>query len=170
MRGISIQVDRLTESIEDAKTGERHETVLLRVLPGQAQAIKKSHWFFDWHWEIKQPDREIYKLVKVVEPRVVQGLVSIENLEDHIFLHLAESAKFNRGKSRLYEGVAGNLFAHACKRSLDFGHEGCVAFISKTSLIEHYVSKLEATIWRGQRLFIDERAAQNLITRYFNEE
>ncbi len=170
MRGISIEIDRLTRSIEDVQTGERYETVLIRLLPEDISQIKKSHWLFDWKAEVGMPGREVYKLCRIGESKVVQGLVSFENLKGHIFLHLVESAKFNRGKSKLYEGVPGNLFAYACKRSLELGHEGCVAFISKTVLIQHYVSTLGAAIWRGQRLYIDETAAQNLIKRYFDEE
>ncbi len=167
MLGISIRVDRLTRSIEDANTGERYETTLLQVLPEQAQTIKKSHWLFDWHWEIKQPERNIYKLVKVVEPSVVQGLVSLESRGDHVFLHLIENAKINRGSSKKYVGVAGNLFAHACKCSFELGFGGFVAFDSKTKLISHYIKTLEATHVGAQRLHLDEKVAKKLIIRYF---
>jgi hypothetical protein len=139
MEGISIPVDRLTESIEDAETGERHETALLRVQPEQAHTIKKSHWLFDWHWEIKQPEREIYKFVKVVEPRVIRGLVSLEDMGNPLHLHLIENAKANRLKNKKYLGVAGNLFAFACKRSFELGYEGFITFDSKTNLVNHYI-------------------------------
>lgn len=52
-------------------------------------------------------------------------------------MHLVESAKFNKGKSKVYIGVPGNLVAFACKVSFDKGHEGFVAFDSKSVLIEH---------------------------------
>ncbi len=167
MRGLTIEIDRLTRSIEDAQTGERFETALPRVLPGQVHEIKKSHWLFDWHWEIKQAEREIYKLVKVVEPRVMQGLVSLEDRGDHVFLHLIENAKINRGTSKKYFGVAGNLFAYACKRSFELGFGGFVAFDSKTKLIGHYIKTLEATYVGAQRLHLDEEVAKKLIIRYF---
>jgi hypothetical protein len=53
---------------------------------------------------------------------------------------------FNRGKDKIYEGVGGNLFAYACKVSKDFGLEGFVSFISKSSLMEHYHLTLRATM------------------------
>jgi hypothetical protein len=34
---------------------------------------------------------------------------------DHVFMHLVESAPFNKGKTKLYSGVPGNLVAFACK-------------------------------------------------------
>jgi len=42
---------------------------------------------------------------------IIQGLLSISDYEDHIFMHLIESAPFNFGKPKLYEGVPGNLVA-----------------------------------------------------------
>jgi hypothetical protein len=41
--------------------------------------------------------------------KIIQGLISITDKGDHIFMDLIESAKFNKGKSKLYKGVAGNL-------------------------------------------------------------
>jgi hypothetical protein len=46
------------------------------------------------------------------EYKVFKG---ITDKGDHIFMDLIESAKFNKGKSNLFKGVAGNLVAFACK-------------------------------------------------------
>jgi len=53
-------------------------------------------------------------------------------------MNLLESAPFNIGENKLYEGVAGNLVAYACKVSFQHGFDGYVAFTAKTNLIEHY--------------------------------
>lgn len=50
-------------------------------------------------------------------------------------MHLVENAPFNIGKGKIYEGVAGNLVAYACKESFQKGFDGNVAFISKTRLL-----------------------------------
>jgi hypothetical protein len=50
-------------------------------------------------------------------------------------MHLIESAKFNKGKNKVYVGVPGNLVAYGCKVSVDKGHEGFLAFDAKTTLI-----------------------------------
>ena len=55
---------------------------------------------------------------------IIQGLVSLEIKPDHIYMHLLESAPFNIGKNKLYEGAAGNLVAYACKVSFQKGFEG----------------------------------------------
>ena len=90
-----------------------------------------------------------------------------EDKHDHIFLHLLESAKFNKGVNKIYLGVAGNLVAFACQTSFNKGCEGFVAFDSKTALIKHYEKSLGATHFRGQRMFIETRAAEQLVARYF---
>ena len=99
--------------------------------------ISKPDWQFNWKKEINDITKEVYKLSTVSNPAIIQGLISIEYKPDHIFMHLVESAKFNKGKSKVYIGVPGNLVAFACKVSFDKGHEGFVAFDSKSVLIEH---------------------------------
>jgi hypothetical protein len=84
-------------------------------------------------------------------------------------MHLIESAKFNKGKSKLYTGVPGNLVAFACKLSYDMGYEGYLAFDAKTVLVKHYQETLYATHFRGTKMIIDTPAAQKLINRYFKK-
>jgi hypothetical protein len=61
--------------------------------------------------------KEVYKLTIVNNPNVIQGLLSLTIQSDHIYMNLLESASFNIGKNKLYEGVAGNLVAYSCKGS-----------------------------------------------------
>lgn len=51
--------------------------------------------------------------------------------QEHVFMNLLESAPFNIGKNKIYEGVAGNLVAYACKISFQRGFDGNVAFTAK---------------------------------------
>lgn len=85
-------------------------------------------------------------------------------------MHLLENAPFNKGASKMYAGVAGNLVAFACKVSFQRGHEGNVAFISKTQLIEHYTKTLDAQLVGSRLMVIDTKAAIKLINRYFHNE
>ena len=82
-------------------------------------------------------------------------------------MHLIESAKFNKGKTKVYFGVPGNLVAYACKYAVDKGYEGFLAFDAKTALIKHYEESLNATHFRGLRMFIETKAAMKLISQYF---
>ena len=43
-------------------------------------------------------------------------------------MHLLENAPFNVGRNKMYEGVMGNLVAHACKLSFQRGYDGVVSF------------------------------------------
>ncbi len=84
-------------------------------------------------------------------------------------MDLIESAKFNKGKNKLYKGESGNLVAFACKLSFENGYDGVVSFISKTQLIEHYQQTLRAKLFGSNRMFIDSPETFVLITKYFKD-
>lgn len=164
---LDVVIDKLTNSIENASTGEVFDTVIAKLSIRHLSLIQKSEWLFDWNKEIKDKTKIVYKLTTVNNPAIIQGLLSIEDKQDHIFMHLVESSKFNKGKSKVYLGVPGNLVAFACKVSVDMGYQGFLAFDAKTALIKHYQETLHATHFRGLRMFIDNTAAQRLISQYF---
>lgn len=163
-------IDKLTNSIENTVTTEVFETLIIELSEINLKEIKKSNWRFDWSEEIKDKSKSIYKLVTVNNPKIIQGLLSIEDKQDHIFMHLIESSKFNTGKSKMYFGVPGNLIAFACKVSFEKKYDGFVAFDAKTSLIEHYQKTLFATHFRGLRMYIETKAALKLIEHYFKNK
>ena len=103
---------------------------------------------------------EVYKLTIVGNADIIQGILSIRKGTDHIFMNLLENAPFNIGKSKLYDGVAGNLVAFACKLSFQFGFESFVAFTEKTKLIKHYEETLGAYHFGKQRMIIPTDAAR----------
>ena len=67
----------------------------------------------NWKKELADNSKEVYKLTIVNNPDIIQGLLSLTIRPDHILMDLVESAPFNIGRNKLYEGVAGNLVAHA---------------------------------------------------------
>ena len=93
---------------------------------------------------------------------VIQGLISLEVKSDHVYMHLLESAPFNKGKTKVYAGVPGNLVAFACKLAFQRGHEGNVSFFSKTQLVQHYIDTLEAVHIGGRTMIIYTNAALKL--------
>jgi hypothetical protein len=101
------------------------------------QVTKKNGWNFDWKMELADNKREVFKLTITNNPHIIQGLLSITLEPDHVYMHLLESAPFNIGHNKLYEGVAGNLVAHACKVSFQQGFDGFVGFTAKSKLIEN---------------------------------
>ncbi len=165
--GLDFEVDKLTNSIENVSTGEVFDTEIGRLTSADSKKIKKTDWQFDWHKELKDETKEVYRLTTINNPTIIQGLLSIEDKQDHVFMHLIESSKFNKGEGKVYLGVPGNLVAYACKVSVDKGYEGFLAFDAKTALIKHYELSLHATHFRGLRMFIETSAAIKLISQYF---
>jgi len=166
-KALDFVIDKLTNSIENISTAEVFDTIVVRLTSKDLKSIIKSEWQFDWSKELNDKTKEVYKLTTEHNPTIIQGLLSIEDKEDHIFMHLIESSKFNKGKNKIYLGVPGNLVAFACKISVDRGFEGFVAFDAKSALIKHYQETLHATHFRGLRMFIETKAALRLISQYF---
>jgi len=133
-----FEIDKLTNSIENVRTEETFDTEITQLKVRDIKLIHKKDWLFDWKTEIKDKSKEVYKLSTVNNPSVIQGLISIEEKEDHIFMHLEER-----------------------------GYEGFVAFDSKTVLVKHYQETLGAIQLRGQRMYLDDIAALKLIYQYF---
>jgi len=168
-QGIDIEIDELTNSIKNVISGDSFQTeVSLIAKPDFKIITKKSGWQFDWKEELKHPERDVYKLSIVNNQHIVQGLVSLEIKQDHVYMHLVESAPFNKGKQKLYSGVPGNLVAFACKLSFQRGNEGNVAFIAKTQLVDHYVKSVGAFHFGGRLMIIETGTAMKLINRYFS--
>jgi hypothetical protein len=165
--GLDFIIDKLTNSIENTLTGEVFDTEIVKLTNISAKQIKQVNWQFNWGKELKDNTKEVYKLTTVNNPLIIQGLLSIEDKQDHIFMHLIESAKFNKGKDKVYFGVPGNLVAYACKVSFNKGYDGFLAFDAKSALIKHYQESLHATHFRGLRMFIETNAALRLISKYF---
>jgi len=133
----------------------------------ELKLLKKKDWLFDWPHETIDPTKTVYKLTIVENPKIIQGIISIEDRGDHLFMHLIESAKFNKGKQKVYLGVPGNLVAFACKLSTDKGYNGVVSFFAKTKLVDHYKESLGAKVLFGSQMVIDELNARKLILKYF---
>ena len=167
---IDIVIDKLTNSLENLITGDNFPTDIVITDLNDFKSIKKKEgWLFDWKSEFKMPDRDVYKLTIVNNQTVIQGLISLSVKTDHVYMHLIESAPFNKGKDKVYAGVPGNLVAFACKLSFQRGFEGYLSFLSKTNLINHYEKTLGATHVGGNLMIINTVAALKLINKYFDK-
>jgi hypothetical protein len=166
--GLDFIVDKLTNSIENVVTGDSFATeISILTAIDLKTATNKNGWLFNWKEEFKVPARDVYKLTIVNNPTIIQGLISLEVKIDHVYIHLIESAPFNKGNTKMYSGVPGNLVAFACKLSFQRGHEGNVSFLSKTQLVDHYIKSLGAFHFGGRVMVIETQAALKLINKYF---
>lgn len=166
-RALAFEVDKLTNSIENVISGESFDTEVIQISWNDRKLIKKTEWAFDWHKELKTPTNFVYKLTTLENPKIIHGLIALTDKGDHIFMDLIENAIFNKGKAKLYQGVAGNLIAFACKCAFEAGYDGVVAFTAKTSLIDHYEKSLGAKRFSGNNMFIDTKESLMLVKRYF---
>ncbi|MCX6294454.1 MAG: hypothetical protein NTX97_00040 [Bacteroidetes bacterium] len=166
--GLDFIIDKLTNSIENVVTGDSFATDISLLTNNDLKSVTKTNgWVFNWRDEFKRPESDVYKLTIVNNSNVIQGIVSLEVKADHVYMHLVESAPFNKGKTRMYSGVAGNLVAFACKLSFQRGHGGNISFLSKTQLVEHYEKSLGAYHFGGRVMIIETQSALKLINKYF---
>jgi hypothetical protein len=168
--GLDFVIDKLTNSIENVVTGDSFATdISLLKSSDLKNTTKTKDWLFDWKYEFQQPERDVFKLTIVNNSEIIQGLICVEVKEDHVYMHLVESAPFNKGKTKVYTGVPGNLVAFACKLSFQRGHDGNVSFIAKTQLIDHYEKSLGAIHFGGRVMIIETKSALQLINKYFKD-
>lgn len=167
MRKQSFFIDKVTNSIELVSTGKSFNTEVVQLLPEDLKTIlKKNGWRFNWKAEFKQHERQLFKLV-IPGDNTIQGLISLQALENYIEMHLIESSPHNYGQAKQYLGVPANLVAFACKMSFDIGFEGYVAFRAKTLLINHYIDTLGAELIFKDRMVIYGNSAKKLVNSYY---
>jgi hypothetical protein len=161
-------IDKLTNSIQNTVSGDSFQTeVSTFTNKDLKQSTKKNGWQFNWKQELSNNSREVYKLTIVNNTDIIQGLISFTIKDDHIYMDLIESSPFNLGRSKIYEGVAGNLVAFACKVSFQRGFEGFISFTAKTKLIEHYEKTLGAYHFGNHLMILETKASSILVEKYF---
>lgn len=92
-----IEIDKLTRSIENTVSGDSFKTEIIELALTDIRKLRKADWIFDWKAEAKKIDKKVYKLVINGNTEIVQGLISLQDKGDHIFMSLIESNRFNRG-------------------------------------------------------------------------
>lgn len=169
---LNFIIDKLTNSIENIRTKESFETLILPLTSHDLKTITISNgWQFNWKAEVENKNKMVRKLIinNSTNNNIIHGLISISLLSGYVQMNLIESAPFNLGKHKEYNGVSGNLVAYACEVSFANGFEGYVTFIAKTNLIQHYIETLKAEILFGNKMVIEIKAAKNLVSKYFKD-
>ena len=136
--------------------------------------LRRKGWIFNWTGDdLKGAD--IYKL-RLKGDTEIQGLIALREFRSDaaVYIQLAESAPFNIGKNKRYDGVGGHLFAIAAKKSADAGYGGFLFLDAKNmDLVEHYKMAFGARHIGGvhpYRMLIDEENAMKLLKIYNFEE
>ena len=81
---LDFEIDKLTNSIENAISGEVFDTIIVQLNSTDAKSIKKSDWVFDWKTELKSKEKMLYKLTTISNPKIIHGFICITDKSDHI--------------------------------------------------------------------------------------
>lgn len=163
---VDILIDRITDCLIDTRTGVEVETEYRkRETPIRPKDYKG--WKFNWSITEKN-GYDIYELF-LKDDDTVQGRISLKIDGGVADVEIVETASYNYGHAGRYEGVGAHLFTIACQVSFDAGYDGFVAFTAKSDLVEYYKEKLNAGVFRGRRMYIDEEAAQILLDKYMRK-
>ena len=166
---IDQPIDKLTKSIEEARTGRSYQTEIRRAILADLKYLATEGWRFDW--AVEMVDSEVYKLTVPKLGSTIHGLISLMRAAGFVQVNLVESHPENVGHKKRYQGIAGNLFAFAANLAFDLGHDGIVMFIAKSELISHYEKTLGAKrMGRSPKMFLDSAASSRLVAQYFGDK
>ena len=74
-KGFDVEIDELTNSIKNLISGDSFSTDISRITKTDLKKInKKKGWQFDWKLELKQPERDVYKLTIVNNQSIIQRI------------------------------------------------------------------------------------------------
>lgn len=152
------------QTITHIKEASEIDVVIERVREEDYKSITKARFFFNWKTE---KDKEVYKL-SVAGADEILGLMSLINYPDEqrFQINLLSVSKENRGKSKIYDGIAGNLIAYACRESNKlYGADACVSLHPKTELKAHYIEQY-GMMDAGMQVFVEGVNLFRLLEKY----
>lgn len=134
------------------------------VVRSDIKSLTKRRYFFDWK---KEFSTELYKLT-LKEQNDILGIISLERIptEWRVHIRLLTVSSENKGSGKIYEGIAGNLLAHAAKIAVnEYGEMACISLRPKSSIVLHYISKYNMNI-TGTTLSLEVPEILDLINKY----
>jgi hypothetical protein len=149
--------------IIERANGKEHKVKIEPLADKDYGKITKSRCFFDWRTE---KENQVFKITFEGSDGIL-GLISlIEHTDKRVQINLLAVSKENRGKKKIYEGIAGNLIAWACREAVkQFGEDACVSLISKTKLVKYYMKEY-GMIKAGQSLFLSDEPLLIILEKY----
>ncbi len=151
-------------TIVERLTGETYDVEIIPINVKDYNSITKSKFWFDWK---KEKKFQVYK-IQIKRTDEILGLISIDILhnESRIEIRLLAVSIENRGNTKKYTNIAGNLIAFAGIQSIKlFGDLACISLVPKTELVNHY--KKEYLMQEaGRSLFLDGVELIQLIIKY----
>jgi len=146
------------------KTSEKKDVVIELVNNSDYKSITKGDYHFDWKLE---KNNLVYKL-KFPDDNEILGLMSLKivSRDSRIEIVLLAASVKNTGKDKIYDGIAGNLIAFACRESMkQFGVMACVSLHPKTELKNYYMTQY-GFLDAGRQIFLENTSLINLLTKF----
>jgi hypothetical protein len=127
------------------------------------EIMSEGRFEFDWEQEILY---EIYA-VRIIKTDEVVGLVALDEVKDEsrVEIKLIENSRENRGRSKIYDRIAGCLIGWACYQAYIRGYEGFISLLPKTRLIQHYQNAYGFE-QNGRHLALYGKQSHHLIEKY----
>lgn len=155
-------------NVVELSSGKKCEVEIIPVEDSDYTSLSKSSFFFDW--EIER-EYEVYKL-QIVGSQEIIGLISLERIPEEwrVHIRLLSVSKENKGSSKKYDKIVGNLITHAAKIAvLDYAEYACVSLRPKSQIAKHYIEKYNLTP-TGMTLSIEVPEILDLIKLYDHEK
>jgi len=152
----------------ETSSGSKHQIEIKPLDDDDYKHLNKSRYFFDWKAE---QGYEVYKL-RIIGSNDILGLISLERIPEEwrVHIRLLTVSKENRGKSKQFENIAGNLITYAAKIAVrDYAEYACVSLRPKSEIVLHYIGKYNMRL-TGVTLSIEVPEILDLINRYDHEE
>jgi hypothetical protein len=110
----------------------------------------------------------IVRLVEIKDEEDILGVMGVVDVpgDKRMEIKLLANSIDNRGRNKIYEGIAGCLIAFACNLSLDkYDLDACVSLVPKTELIKHYMGKYYM-LYGGHQLYLEREAMYKILNEY----
>ena len=150
--------------IKEISSGKWLKVIIEAVNEKDFEKITKRRYFFNWK---KEKSYSVYKL-RLASNEDILGLVSfdINTAEEWILIRLLAVSIENRGLSKGFDGIAGNLISFVCREAIKlFRHNACVALEPKTNLVSYYIVNY-GMVETGKRLALFGNKLQFLANKY----
>ncbi|OME78689.1 hypothetical protein BK120_23405 [Paenibacillus sp. FSL A5-0031] len=151
----------------EAIDGTEHKASFVKATAADAKNMKWTSGL-SWLKEVKNITRSVYKLVD--KSGTILGGLSISDEDDHIFIHLVESAPHMRSgvvPPRYYVNIPRLLIGFAGKTSIDLGYDGFLALTPKTNKRDYFATQFNAVPVYGRNMGIYGVVSSNLVGLYY---
>jgi len=127
-------------TVTEVKSGKVFEIEISPIESTDFKSITKKKYFFDWKLE---KENEILKLT-IKDQSEILGLVSFEFIPEEwrIHIRLISTSVKNKGRSKVYDGIVGNLLTYVSKIAIrEFAELACVSLKPKGAIAQHYIDE-----------------------------